>query len=597
MRRGLGHTVGLLAMGFLLFGVVACRPAAAPTPTPAPSPTPAPVAQPTPTPVPLGAPTPTPTPFVVPTPTPVRPTPTPTPVPTEQPRYGGIYRVAGQEAPNLDPHLTISFLTMNVASAIYDHLVGFPFGPDAKDLYDETILPNLAEKWEFSPDFKTVTFTLRRGVKFHDKPPVNGREVKASDVVYSLERFKAKSGYRINFEPVTKIEAVDDYTVRIHLTQPYAPLLNHLAQPSYNVILPPEAEAQFKDFNRLEAAIGTGAFILTSYTRGVQYVFKKNPDYWRKGLPYVDEVRVEITPDYSTRVALFRTGRVHQANWWPSVEDTDYFQLQRSRPDLVLGSGIRSLVLNTIYFNTTKPPFNDQRVRQAISLAINRQAWIDTLHYGEGCLYHGPIPCAYQSWQLPIDKYPPEKAKLLIGYDPEMAKQLLADAGYPNGFTTPLRYAAVVYGTLWDSRYQLAAENLGKIGIKAELKPQEYGLYISTTYLGKFDDAAIGPVTPYGEPDYFLYGHFYPGQTANRSSVNDPALNPLLEQQRVEMDPKKRLETVYKIQEYLADKAYYVYLPAGVTRTAWQPQVRGMVPKVIGSYGVGKFYIYVWLAQ
>jgi peptide/nickel transport system substrate-binding protein len=574
----------------VLWGVVACRPAVAPTPTPTPGP--APVAQPTPPPV-----APTPTPFAVPTPTPVRPTPTPTPTPAEQARYGGIYRVAGQEAPNLDPHLTISFLTMNVASAVYDHLVGFPFGPEAKDPYDETILPNLAEKWEFSPDFTTVTFTLRRGVRFHNKPPVNAREVKAADVVFSLERFAARSGFRAHFEPVTRIEAVDDHTVRIRLAHPYAPLMNHLAQPSYTVVLPPEAEREYRDYNRLEAAIGTGPFILTSYTRGVQYVFKRNPDYWRKGIPYVDEVRVEITPDYSTRVALFRTGRVHQANWWPSIEDTDYFHLQRTRPDLILGSGLRSMVLGTIYFNTTKPPFNDHRVRQAVSLAINRQAWIDTLHYGEGCLYHGPIPCAYQAWQLPIEKYPPEKAKLLIGHDPELARRLLAEAGHPDGLTAPLLYATVVYGAVWDARYQLAQQDLARAGIRAELRPQEYGLYISTTYLGRFEGMAIGPVTPYAEPDYFLYGHFYPGQAANRSSVNDPALNALLERQRREMDPRKRLETVYAIQEYLADKAYYVYLPMGVIRTAWHPHVRGMVPKILGSYGVGKMYAYVWLTQ
>ncbi|MCS7207120.1 MAG: ABC transporter substrate-binding protein, partial [Dehalococcoidia bacterium] len=353
----------------------------------------------------------------------------------------------------------------------------------------------------------------------------------------------------------------------------------------------------YRDYNSVEASIGTGPFILTSYTRGVQYIFKKNPDYWRRGLPYVDEVRVEIAADYSTRVALLRTGRVHQANWVPTIEDAEYFQLQRTRPDLVLGTGYKSLTLNTIYFNTTKPPFNDVRVRQAVSLAIHRQAWIDTLHYGEGCLYHGPIPCAYEAWQLPIEKYPPEKAKILIGYDPDLARKLLAEAGYPNGLSTSLRYAAVFYGALWDSRYQLAADNLTRVGIRAELRPQEYGLYISTTYLGRFDDAAIGPVTPYAEPDYFLYAHFYPGQAGNRSSVNDPALNPLLEQQRMEMDPKKRLETVYKIQEYLADKAYYVYLPAPIIRTAWQPSLRGMVFKILGSYGVGKMYMYAWLAQ
>ena len=149
-------------------------------------------------------------------------------------------RIGERDAPSLDMHRTVSFLTQNYASFVYDHLVTFPFGADAAHPYDERILPGLAERWETSSDGKTITFHLRRGATFHNKPPVDGREVTAEDVVYSLERFARLSGFRGNFAPVERIEAVDSHTVRLVTREPYAPLLSHLAQPSNAVVLPKE---------------------------------------------------------------------------------------------------------------------------------------------------------------------------------------------------------------------------------------------------------------------------------------------------------------------------------------------------------------------
>src|SRR5262245_3479361 len=135
----------------------------------------------------------------------------------QTPRRGGVLRIAEREAPGLDPHLSISFLTHSYVSLSYSQLVRFPNGPDQKHPADFSILPDLAEKWTVSKDGKIYTFSLRKGVKFHNKPPVNGREVTAEDVKYSLERFMAKSGFATRFEPVTAIEAVDRHTVRIIL--------------------------------------------------------------------------------------------------------------------------------------------------------------------------------------------------------------------------------------------------------------------------------------------------------------------------------------------------------------------------------------------
>jgi peptide/nickel transport system substrate-binding protein len=166
----------------------------------------------------------------------------------EKPKYGGTVRLAEREPPNLDPHLSVSFLTQNAASLVYNGLVRLSYNHEQKSPTDLTILPDLAERWE-QVDDKTLVFYLRKGVKFHNKPPVNGREVKAQDVKYSMERFAAKSGFRSRIDEVERIEVVDDYNVKIVTKNPYAPLLTHLASPSYHVILPKEAEEQYGDFN------------------------------------------------------------------------------------------------------------------------------------------------------------------------------------------------------------------------------------------------------------------------------------------------------------------------------------------------------------
>ncbi len=514
----------------------------------------------------------------------------PDPALAQQPRRGGVLRIAEREAPGLDPHLTVSFLSHSYISLAYSQLVRFPNGPEQKHPADFSILPDLAEKWEYKTPTSLV-FTLRKGVKFHNKPPVNGREVTAEDVRYSLERFRAKSGFRSRFDAVQSIEAVDRYTVRIALKEPFAPFLNHLANPTFTAILPREAEEKFKDFNHPDAVIGTGPFILRSYDKGVKVVFERNPDYYMKGLPHLDGVVIEIAPDTQTRLSLLRAGKVEMAHVWGWLSSEEARGVKQTNPEMV-ATPYKVIGVGHIYMRTDQPPFNDVRVRRAVSLAIDRKAWNDALLFGEGCVDSGPIPCAMTDWKLDAAKMDPAKTKTLIGYDPAEAKRLLAQAGHPKGFTTPM-FHWPGYVSPWRSYYELAAEALGKIGITVELKPEEYGKYISTTYLGKFEKMAMGPSTPFTEVDDFLYGTHFPEQPNNRSSVADAELSKLLIAQRRELDPKKRKEIVDDIQRYLADKQYYVYVPQWPQYVAHPPYVKGF--KHHDGYGLGLRLMYTWL--
>jgi peptide/nickel transport system substrate-binding protein len=337
--------------------------------------------------------------------------------------------------------------------------------------------------------------------------------------------------------------------------------------------------------------IGSGPFMLKSYQKGVQIAFERNPDYHVKGLPHLDGVVIEITPESSARLALLRAGKVDMGHMWGFMVPEEAKSLKQTNPDMVqtpttiLGSGI-------LYFRTDQPPFNDVRVRRAISLAIDRKSWNDSLHFGEGCIDSGPVPCALTDWKLPASKMDPAAAKFLVGYDPREAKRLLAEAGHPNGFTTPA-FHWPGYAPPWRSYYDLVADNLSKIGITVELKPEEYGKYISTTYLGKFEKMAIGPVTPFTEVDDFLFGSYYPEQPNNRSHVADAELNKMLQAQRRELDPKKRKAIVDDIQRYLADKAYYIYLPSSAQYQAHPKYVKGF--KHHDGYGLGHKLMFTWM--
>jgi peptide/nickel transport system substrate-binding protein len=323
----------------------------------------------------------------------------------------------------------------------------------------------------------------------------------------------------------------------------------------------------------------------------VKVVFERNPDYFMKGLPYLDGVVIEITPDAAARVAVLRAGKADLPHIWGWVSPEEGKALQKTNPEMVvvphqvIGQGF-------MYMRTDQPPYNDIRVRRAVSLAIDRKAWNEALLFGEGCIDAGPVPCALKDWKLDASKIDAAKAKYLTGYDPAEAKKLLAEAGLGKGFTTPI-FHWPGYVVPWRSYYELAADNLGKIGITVELKPEEYGKYISTTALGKYEKMAMGPSTPFTEVDDFLFGRFYPELPTNQSRVTDTELSKMLLAQRREMDGRKRKQIVDDIQRYLADKAYYVYVPQWPQYIAHPPAVKGF--KHHDGYGVGMRLVYTWL--
>jgi peptide/nickel transport system substrate-binding protein len=498
----------------------------------------------------------------------------------ESAKRGGILRVRGWDPPHFDPHQTRAFMTMTTLSFVYSKLLrhkvgaGVPPGTFAVE-------SDLAERWE-QPDDTTYLFHLRRGVRWHNKPPVNGRELTADDVKFTFNRFLTIKGNpeRYLLDSVERVEAVDRYTVKFVLTEPYVWLPNKLANALCTWIVAPEVVEKYGDLKKAETAVGTGPFTLERHEPNVKLVFKRNPNYFRAGQPFVDGVEWMIVEDDSTGLAMYRTGNLDAgpSTWW-SVRQQDLDGLRKSVPRL----GYQDVLGNLVYaisLRNDQPPFADVRVRRAVSRAIDRQAIIDAVWMrGEPS---GPVPRGLREWSLRVDQLG-EGAKY-FRYDPKEARRLLAEAGYPNGFKTQLT-ATAGYGTDLVDAVQLVLRYLKDVGIRAELKLQEYGAYQATTIQGRFDGMTIGPFAVAWDPDDALYGPYSPEQPRNRGHISDAKLTAMIKEQRRLRDLDARKKLVADIQRYLADQQYYVCLASPMYTASWPPHVRNHTANVTYDYG------------
>ncbi|MDP2953404.1 MAG: ABC transporter substrate-binding protein, partial [Chloroflexota bacterium] len=425
MRFALAASSVLLITGLV---VSACAPAAAPTPAPTQAPAVA-----TPTPVPDRA---APTPALAP----AKPTPAPafTPVAlvpaapsADKPRYGGVLISAvGGDPPGLDPHQESTYAVIMPVGPFYNNLIQYD------PLDQKKIVPDLAERWEASGDGLTYTFYLRKGVQWHDGRPFTGEDVK-----YSLDRIRLKfkgmrtSPRQTNLDSVKEVTVVDPYTVKVALKYASASFIPLVANP-WNLILPKHVlEAEGQDA-LTRKALGTGPLKFKEFIRGVSLDGVKNPDYFVSGRPYLDGYRTMVIPDKFSMVVALRTGRILLYRY-PGLLPTEAAKLRKELGDEIVIDGQPYLVKHNASPNWRRPPLNDVRVRQALSLASDRKAYWQIIAQGEG-LISGPMS-QVGSWALP-----PETLASLPGYAPDRegnlarARKLLEEAGFKDGFRTTI---------------------------------------------------------------------------------------------------------------------------------------------------------------
>ena len=501
----------------------------------------------------------------------------------QTPKRGGVFRIRGEEPLGFDPHLVLSYRTMTNLSFTHSRLVKVKAGPSVRP-GTTPIEPDVAESWT-QPTPTTYVFKLRKGIRWHAKPPVNGRELTADDVKYTYERFLTVKGNpnRGILDAIDTVEALDRHTVRFTLKEPHAWFVDNLAQP-FTWLVAREAVEKFGDLRRPDACIGTGPWMLERHEPNVKLVYVRNPEYFVAGLPYADGVEVTVDDDPASRLASWLSGKYDFAPEYDFVvRRLDLDVAKRRKPGLQTAEFVW-LVTGVQWMKLDQDPFKDIRVRRAFAMAGD---WKEILETNAFALGHGlpnpAVPSAFREWSIPIAELPPEGRRLYERNVAE-AKRLLAEAGLGRGLKIP-RDDTAGYGPDYMDAVQVGLKNLKDAGVEVDLKLKEYGAYAGSVLVGKFDKLAGGLLGAWNDPESYLYRLHMPGQTSNGSGVNDAKLIEMIRQQRRTFDVARRRELVYDIQRYLSTQVYHLYGPSANVVSAWESYVKNFAPNFGHDYG------------
>lgn len=544
----------LTALAVITLLLAACAPTATPAPAPAPQPTiaSAPTAAPAPAPAPTAAPVARPTAAARPAATPSAPV----------VKRGGIFRVAtGADPESFDFYQSEGSATLALVTPAYSNLVGYnPAKPNE-------IVGDLAEKWETSPDGKVFTFHLRGGVKWHD-----GKPFTAADVVYALNIQKSPPpGYVASRKDtvglISKIEAPDDRTVRLTFNQLDVTFLPRFAIEWFGV--QPKHILEVKR-NMKSDVVGTGPFKFKAFEPGSHMELVRNPDYFMAGLPYLDGVTFFIIRDQSTAVAALRTGKVDFTNSTRRLTPSDAKSAAQANPNIQV---LRQPRLGGPWFhlNTKVKPFDDVRVRQAVSLVFNRQQAIDVV--AEGAARVGAFVQPGGQWARPqtqieaLPGYRKDKAT-----DLAKAKELVAAAGVAGAqFAIEAREDVLTVSEYMQTQLQL-------IGLKATVQPNTRARVVEVQRAKKF--AMSTSRNAYTDDDIVDVGRKWTtGAAQNYVGYNNPKLDELMKLQAQAVDTAKRFQLIQQIDDILVQD-----VPALLPY--WEDQLIGKA-KYVQGLGIG----------
>jgi peptide/nickel transport system substrate-binding protein len=522
----------------------------------------------------------------------------------EKPQYGGIITVMRNADPrDFDEAFANTWGTWTLGMT-NDPLicVDWSKGPSGtgeadimKDCYypsfTEYLKPHLCESFEF-PEPGTHVYNIRKGIYFQDKPPVNGREMTAEDVLYSIKRmYEMPGSWVYQAHAPVSYETPDKYTLVLKFPDYNTYDLMRCASITYTV---PQEVAEMDDGEGLrnwENACGTGPYMLIDYVIGNSLTFDRNPNYWEfdpflpdNRLPYADNFKVLIIPDQSTQLAALRTGKIDTLYpiRWEQRES-----LMETNPELkqraVTGAG------SSWYLPCNVEPYSDINVRRALSMAIDRDVLIDDFYHGEAerlawvVLPENPEYTPFED--LPAD------TKESLEYHPDRAQQLLAEAGYPNGFKMELICTSTTadLASLCEAMWE-------QIGLDVELDVLETAVFTSTLYAHEYTDPIFG-----GWLGQYIEGNLDYCRTDmpnNHTLVNNPEYDEMAADLLAEFDPDVRLEKATAINLYCLDKSYLVPLPSGSQWIMWQPWLK----RYSGEVGMGychwwKPLVYAWVDQ
>lgn len=470
----------------------------------------------------------------------------------QEPQSGGTLRVAFQnDWESLDPHVTSSYSSIQILNNVLETLTTF------ND--DLELVPGIAESWEQSEDGLTWTFNLRQGVMFS-----NGDELTADAVVFTYTRFLDPeggfSGNSGNIGPEgTVIEAVDDYTVTITHPEPIAiaPILLG-TNKSVGIIHPDSVN----DDGSITQPIGTGPFMISELEGTSRILLERNPNYWQEGLPYLDAVEIRPIPDDTVRETSLLGGEV---DWVLAIAPQSYDSLVADESIVV--ETAPQLSYDYIGFNLTREPFDDVRVRQAISYAMDREQICQAAYFGLcEALYGGPIGSG-SPWQYDYEPYASSP-------DLDKARELLAEAGYADGFEMEWLPNSQVGETVRAA--QVLQAQMQQIGITSTINAPEWAEWLELE--GNFMyDAYICSWNGLIDAENYYYLQHRTGLVFNFTGYSNPDFDALVDEGRSVSDFETRYGIYEEANQILVDEAPYVFMYNKLEIRAYGNNVNGFV--------------------
>ncbi|MGM0413755.1 MAG: glutathione ABC transporter substrate-binding protein [Bacillota bacterium] len=472
-----------------------------------------------------------------------------------QEQEGGDLKIAiGADPESLDPVLASS----SPAAMVMVHMMEtlFEMTPEGD------IVPLLAEDYSVSEDGLTYELYLREDVNFHDGEPFNAEAVK-----FNLERLiedEAVFSFLIN--RITEIEVIDEYTISLSTDEPFAPILAHLSHDFISMISPAAVEKYGDDVG--SNPVGTGKFKFDGWSRGESVIMSRNDDYW--GEPaFLDTVTILVVPEESTRVVMLETGEAHAIM---NVPPRDVGRLTEN-PDITV-KNVASLRTLYIGLHAQKEPFDDLKVRQAVNYAVDTESIVENILSGAGRPSDAPI-------SPDIFGYSEQE---IYEYDPDRARELLAEAGYPDGFEVEFYYPVGRY-PMDNIIAQAVQSQLAEVGIEANMTTMEWATYLEVINAEPDESPhemyLLGWGTVTGDADYGLYALLHSGEWApdgsNRSFYANSEVDELLEAARIETDTEERKALYAEAIEIIWDDAPWIFLHSISQINAVRNNVEGLV--------------------
>ena len=463
---------------------------------------------------------------------------------------GTLYVALEAEPPELDPNLSSAYVDRQVMASLYDKLVDID--------QDGEIVPMLARSYEVSDDDLVYTFHLREGIKFHD-----GTEFNAEAVKYNLDRYQEEDSVRsTEVEPIESVDVVDEYTVRVTLSEPFAPFLAVLTDRAGIIASPKAIEENNGRISK--DPVGTGPFEYVERVRGDHITVKKNPDYWKEGVPKLDKIIYRGIEDENVQYQNLQSGELDLIDSIPPVEFKSLQESGDYKVSIEPGLGYQGFDLNV-----TQPPFDNKALRQAVYRLVDREAIVKAALRNVGG-EPGNSPFSEQSWAYSedSDRYPEPSV--------EEAKALLEKGGEPDGFSFTFK---IDPSPLNQQIGQIIQNNLKPAGIDVKLEQLEFGTLLEDSSSGDFEALFLG-WSGRIDPDLNIYNFTVTNGDFNYSGYSNPEVDRLLNEARRTSDRDRRKELYTQVMEILHEDVPYVYLyhNNATTDFAMQPTVTGFEP-------------------